>query len=180
MKYLKNGGMETQPLMRLTLGLTLILLVAFWVTNFAMYFSRMDLRPASVAAYYNGSEEDFRAPRSSASMLETTHMHLPMMALVLLLLTHLLIFVPMGRAAKTAFIVFTFTSALLEEGAGWLVRFVSPQLAFLKIAGFVALQGALLFLLGSLGLFLWRGARRTAPPREIEEAEAEEEALHLG
>ena len=70
-----------------------------------MYFSRMSLRPTSVVAYYNGSEEDFRPPRSPASMLETTHMHLPMMGMVLLFLTHLAIFVPLPRGVRVGFIV---------------------------------------------------------------------------
>jgi hypothetical protein len=162
MKYMQEGGFQNNPLMRLTLGLTLALLLAFWATNVGMYFSRMDLRPSSVVAYYNGSEEDFRPPRSGASMLETTHMHLPMMALVLLLLTHLVIFVPLGRAAKVAFIVSTFVCAALEEGAGWLVRFVSPAFAPLKVVGFLGLQAALAFLMMALGVFLVRGARRQA------------------
>src|SRR6185295_14673251 len=67
MRYMQDGGFQGNGLMRLTLGLTLGLLLAFWVTNFGMYFSRMSLRPSSVAAYYNGSEQDFRPPRSVAS-----------------------------------------------------------------------------------------------------------------
>jgi hypothetical protein len=158
MKYMEKGGFQSQPLMRLTLGLTLVFLVGFWVTNFAVYFSRMGLRPASVVSYYNGSEEDFRPPRSTASMLETSHVHLPMMGMVLLFLTHLTIFVPLPRPAKTGLIVSTFVSALLEEGAGWLVRFVSPDFAVLKVVGFIGLQSAILFLLGSLAVFLWVAA----------------------
>ena len=100
MKYMQEGGFQNNPLMRLTLGLTLALLVGFWATNIGMYFSRMNLRPSSVVAYYKGSEEDFRPPRSAASMLETTHMHLPMMGMVLLFLTHLVIFVPLPRGAR--------------------------------------------------------------------------------
>jgi hypothetical protein len=150
--------------MRLTLGLTLLFLVGFWATNFAVYFSRMSLRPASVVAYYNGSEGDFRPARSLESMLETTHMHLPMMGMMLLFLTHLALFVPFSKPAKTALIATTFGSAALEEGAGWLVRFVSPALAPLKVIGFVGLQATILFLLGALALFLWKAwlTRETA------------------
>lgn len=162
MRYMQDGGFQGNGLMRLTLGLTLGLLLAFWATNFGMYFSRMTLRPSSVAAYYNGSEQDFRPPRSAASMTETTHMHLPMMGIVLLFLTHLVIFVPMPRGAKVAFIVGAFASAALDEGAGWLVRFVSPSFAVLKVVGFVGLQSALAFLMGALGLFLLRGRRADA------------------
>ena len=160
MRYLQDGSHQFQPLMRLSLALTCVLLLAFWVTNFAMYFSRMDLHPASVVAYYNGLETEFRPARSAASMLETTHMHLPMMALVLLLLTHLLLFVPMGRPAKLTLMVGAFAAALLEESGGWLVRFVSPSLAPLKVAGFVGLQAALGVLIGALGVSVLGGSRR--------------------
>lgn len=156
MRYLQDGSHHKQPLMRLSLGLTLVLLLGFWATNFAMYFSRMGLDPASVAAYYNGSEADFTPARSAASMLETTHMHLPMMGLVLLLLTHLLIFVPLRGGWKRTIIVGVFAFAALSEGGGWLVRFVSPSLAVVKIAGFLGLQVALAFLLASLAVSLAR------------------------
>lgn len=167
MRYMERGGFESHPLMRLTLSLSLVLLFGFWLTNFGVYFSRMSLRPSSVASYYNGSEEEFRSPRSTESMLETTHMHLPAMAMVLLVLTHLTIFVPLPKRAKTALIVGTFSSAALQEGAGWLVRFVSPGFAALKVIGFVGLQSGILFLLIALALFLTKAAwQRTAPPKE--------------
>lgn len=38
MKYLESGGFQNQPLMRLALGLALLLLAGFWVTNLALYF----------------------------------------------------------------------------------------------------------------------------------------------
>jgi hypothetical protein len=173
-----EGGFQNNPLMRLTLGLTLLLLVGFWATNVGMYFSRMGLRPHTVVEYYNGSEEEFRPPRSAQSMLETTHMHLPMMGIVLLLLTHLVIFVPMARGAKVAFIVVTFASAVLEEGAGWLVRFVSPSFAPLKVVGFVGLQAAIAVLIGALGLFLLRAGRSQARVQARQRRDEKVAAMH--
>lgn len=182
MRYMQTGGFQNHPLMRLTLGLTLTLLLAFWVTNLGMYLSRMDLTPRSVAAYYNGSEEDYRPPRSLASMIETTHAHLPVMGIVLLLLTHLAIFVPMPSAAKRGFIVTAFASAVLEEGAGWLVRFVSPAWAPLKVAGFLGLQASLAFLILAVAAFLVRSAQREAAfraaGREENRALEEHGAVH--
>jgi len=184
MRYMQEGGFQNNPLMRLTLFLTLALLVGFWATNVGMYFSRMNLRPTSVVAYYNGSEDDFRAPRSTASMLETTHMHLPTMGLLLLFLTHLVIFVPMPRGAKVGVIATAFASAILEEGSGRLVRFVSPSFALLKVIGFVGLQAAILILIASLAWFLLTAARRQAAgqasaARERRTASLEEEgAVH--
>ena len=159
MRYMEKGGFESHPLMRLTVALSLALLFGFWLTNFGLYFSRMSLRPSSVVTYYNGSEEEFRPPRSTESMLETTHMHLPMMAVVLLILTHLTIFAPLPKRAKAPLIAGTFLCAVLQEGAGWLVRYVSPAFAPLKIVGFVGLQAGILILLGALALFLRKAAR---------------------
>jgi hypothetical protein len=166
MKYLRDGSHTHQPLMRLSLSLTLLLLVGFWITNFAMFFSRMGLEPSSVVAYYNGSEADFTPPRSAASMLEVTHMHLPMMALVLLLLTHLLIFVPLAGPRKRVLIVAAFLFAVLSEGGGWLVRFVSPSLAGVKIVGFLGLQVLLAVLLAHLAVSLLRPSGAPAGGRE--------------
>ena len=154
MKYMQNGGFQNHPIMRLTLGFTLLLLLGFWIGNFALYFAQMNLTPQSVIDFYRGSEAEYRLPRTYQTMLEVTHAHLPMMAVVLLLLTHLLIFAPLPGRGKTAVIITAFSSALGFEAAGWLVRFVHPIFAWLKIVGFLTLQAVLAFLLGALALFL--------------------------
>jgi hypothetical protein len=159
MKYMQNGSFQSQPLMRLTLLFTMALLLAFWVSNFALYFAQMDLTPTSVVKFYRGAEEEYRLPRTYQTMLEVTHMHLPMMAVVLLLLTHLLIFASLSPRLKTAIIVTAFVSALSFESSGWLVRFVAPEFAWLKVAAFLVLQATIAFLLGSLAYFLAKQGR---------------------
>lgn len=154
MKYLQQGGFEQNPLMRLTLGLSLLMLAGFWITNVALYFSHMSLDPASVVSYYRGNEAEFIPPRTAGSMLEVTHMHLPMFALVLLLLTHLLIFAPMRTGTRVAFIVISFVSATLMEAAGWMVRFWHPGFAWLKVSMFVLFQAMLAYLIVGLGAYL--------------------------
>ncbi len=140
MKYMQNGNFQSSPLMRLTLMFSLIFLSAFWVTTAVMYFTKMGLTPESVVAYYRGSEADFRLPRTFGSMLEVTHGHLPVMALVALLLTHLFIFAPHRKPVKVAAISAFFGAALLGEASSWLVRFVHPAFAYLKIASFLVLE----------------------------------------
>jgi hypothetical protein len=169
MKYLQSGGFQEQPLMRLTLGLALLLLAGFWVSNLGLYFAHMSLDPASVASYYRGDEAEFRPPRSALSLLEVTHMHLPVFALVLLLLTHLLIFAPMRSGAKAAFIAVAFGSALMSEAAGWMTRFWHPGFAWLKVTMFAVFQGTLGYLIVGLAAFLLSGRtrrRRAARHRE--------------
>jgi predicted membrane protein len=90
-------------------------------------------------------------------MLEVTHSHLPMMGLVVLLLTHLLIFAPYKLKTKVGFIISGFLFALLNESSGWLVRFVSPAFAWLKVLAFLALQATLGFLITALTFFLIKG-----------------------
>jgi hypothetical protein len=165
-RYLQSGGFRNHPLMRLTLGGTLVLLAGLWVTNALMYFRNMSLSPASVVRYYRGSEAAFIEPRTYGSMLEVTHIHLPMMALVALLLTHLAIFLPWPQRTRAVLIAATFASALLGEAASWLVRYVSPAWAPLKVVAFIGLQGCLAVLLAGLAMYLFaprRPARSFVP-----------------
>jgi hypothetical protein len=108
-----------------------------------LYFSKMSLDPASVVTYYLGAEERFLAPRSYQVLLEISHFHLFAMGMLLLVLTHLMLFVPLADRTKLVLIVSPFASALLDEGSGWLVRFVHPAFAWLKVFGFLALQTSL-------------------------------------
>ena len=158
MKYMERGGFQGHPMMRLTLWWTLAFMIGLWCTNAAMYFTRMGLTPSSVQGYYLGSAEEFSAPRSAASLLETTHAHLPVMGVVLLLLTHLFIFAPVSERAKKSMITAVFASALLGEASGWLIRFVSPAFAWLKILSFLGFQAWLGLLIGLLAAFLSGGA----------------------
>lgn len=151
---MQSGGFQGHPLMRLTLLWTLLFMSGLWASNAFMYFSRMSLTPSSVERYYLGSEEEFSQPRSAQSMLEVTHAHLPIMGVVVLMLTHLMIFSPYSDRFKRLFISASFLSALLSEGSGWLVRFVHPAFAWLKILAFLSFQGCLGFLIAGLGAFL--------------------------
>ena len=162
MKHLQNGGFQGHPLMRLTLLWTLFFMVGLWFTSAFMFLSRMKPTPRSVVAFYLGSEEDYSAARSAASMLEASHSHLPIMAVVVLLLTHLMIFAPYSDRTKRWAISASFLSAFGGEAAGWLVRFVHPAFAWLKIASFAAFQACLAFLIAGLAIFLL--ADRAAPP----------------
>ncbi|MBI5445142.1 MAG: hypothetical protein HY900_28520 [Deltaproteobacteria bacterium] len=160
MKYMEQGGFQNNPLTRMTLWGTFIFLTGLWASNFGMYFSRMDLSPSSVVAYYRGSEETFQPARTFGSMVESSHGHFAMMAMVLLVLTHLYIFVPGPRTLKAAFVSGTFAATFLSEASGWLIRFVHPGFAILKPAAFLASQAFLGLMLGLLAAFLLRAGRR--------------------
>jgi hypothetical protein len=83
------------------------------------------------------------------------------MGMLLLVLTHLMLFVPISNRLKVWLIALPFLAALLDEGAGWGVRFVHPALAWAKIAGFLALQGSLAALIGISVWAVFAGSQRS-------------------
>lgn len=143
MRFVVTGEWERNAVLRVILGFFLVFALLLWVTNFVLYFGDMSLRPASVVAFYLGDERTFRQPRSLRGLAEVAHAHLFGMGILVLTLAHLLLFLPVNVRVKLALVVAAFTSALLNEGAGWLVRFVHPSFAIVKVAAFVALQAAL-------------------------------------
>lgn len=138
-----TGEWSRNRLLQTIVVLYCIYVGGLWLTNALLYFSKMGLTPDSVVAYYLGNEELFRSPRSYQGLLEVSHFHLFAMGMLLLVLTHLMLFVPIANGLKAWLIVLPFASALLDEGSGWLVRFVSPNFAILKIVGFLLLQASL-------------------------------------
>ncbi|MEW5792335.1 MAG: hypothetical protein ACOY4L_07920 [Pseudomonadota bacterium] len=160
MRFVVTGEYQRNRLLKLIVALFLIYIAGHTVTNALLYFAHMDLTYRSVVEYYLGSPEQFTEPKTYQGLLEVTHFHLFAMGILLLTLTHLLLFLPMPPFWKGALIGIAFLSAASEEMAGWLIRFVSPSFAYLKIAAFLTLEVALtlLLLIGLVGLF--RGQSR--------------------
>jgi hypothetical protein len=151
-RFVITGEWKRNRLLQTIVTLYSAYVGALWVTNALLYFEKMSLTPASVVSYYRGNEELFLSPRSYAGMLEVAHFHLFAMGMLLLVLTHLMLFVPLAGRTKAWLIFLPFVSAALDEGGGWLVRFGHPGFAWIQIAGFVLLQGSLAAL---VGLSLW-------------------------
>ena len=143
MRFVVTGELNRNRLLQTIVVLYVLYVGGLWTTNALLYFQKMSLDPASVVEYYLGAEERFLAPRSFQGLLEVSHFHLFAMGMLLLVLTHLMLFVPLPDRSKLWLIVSPFAAALLDEGAGWLVRFAHPGFAILKVAGFLALQGSL-------------------------------------
>jgi hypothetical protein len=122
-----------------------------------------------VVEYYLGSEQRFLEPRSYQGLLETSHFHFFAMGMLLLVLTHLMLFVPLGNGVRAVLIALPFLSALLDEGAGWLVRFVHPLFAYLKIAGFLLLEGSLAALVGASLWAVFGGSSRSYSGRATQQ-----------
>ena len=90
--------------------------------------------------------------------MENLHFHSFAMGILLLTLTHLVLFVPISMRAKAWGIATAFFSGLGDELSGWAVRFVHPEFAYLKITCFVLLQGSIACLIILVGYALLTSA----------------------
>jgi hypothetical protein len=146
MRFVVTGEWNRNRLLQLIVVVYAVYVALLIVTNGLLYFDKMSLSPASVVSYYLGAEAEFRPARSYQSLLELSHFHLFAVGMLLMVLTHLMLFIPVSGSTKAWLIVVPLLSGFVSEGAGWLVRFVSPDFAIVKVAGFLLLQGSLITL----------------------------------
>ncbi|UCE86083.1 MAG: hypothetical protein JSU66_17455 [Deltaproteobacteria bacterium] len=147
MRFMVTGDWTRNRLLQTIVVLYALYVSLLWITNALLYFNKMGLTYASVVSYYLGDPERFLQPHTYQGLLEISHFHLFAMGMLLLVLTHLMLFVPVSGRTKAWLIVVPFFAALLDEGSSWLVRFAHPGFAWAKIAGFLLLQGSLLALI---------------------------------
>lgn len=147
MRFVVTGEWTRNRLLKVIVCCFLAYTFILWVTNAGLYFSKMNLFPSSVIDYYLGNEERYQQPRSFVGMLEVLHFHSFSMGILLLTLTHLLLFVPLSPRLKAFGIASAFVSGIGGELSGWAVRFVHPLFAYSKVFFFVALESVLLVLM---------------------------------
>ena len=147
MRFVITGEWSRNRLLQTIIFLYALYVLGLWLTNALLYFNKMSLSYASVVRYYRGDAEAFLSPKSYQGLLEVSHFHLFAMGMLLLVLTHLVLFIPISSRWKAALIIVPFCSAILEEAASWLTRFVAPGFAYLKISMFLLLETSLLALI---------------------------------
>ena len=120
-------------------------LVLQGVSAAALFALRLGGGPDGVRAFYLGSDESFTAARSLPGLLEVAVPHLVAIPLVLFAAVHVVGFArALPPAAFRALVALSFGSALVGVLSGFAVRWVDGGLAWLKVAAFAGLEGALL------------------------------------
>ncbi len=160
MRFFVTGEQNRQLLLNTLILMFLAYVALLWLSNGLMFFHKMNLSPESVIAYYLGSEQDFGQPRSYQSLLEVSHFHLFAMGMLILTLTHLMIMTSLPTLLKVWLSVVIYGSALADEAAGWLVRFVDPQFAYFKIGAFLVLELSLASLIIVVVISLLQARKR--------------------
>lgn len=154
MRFFISSDITKNTLLKLIVLFTVIFFVFLWITNLLLYL-QIGFSYESVVQYYLGSEADFRPPRSFLGMLEEAHFHFFAMAIILVTLNHLILFTKIGNFWKLVLILSSFLSALGDIAGGWLIRYVSPEFAYLKIASLIVLQVSLAALMIIVIWFLY-------------------------
>lgn len=153
MRFFVSSDIKRNDLLRLIVLLTVIFFVFLWLTNLLLYL-KIGFNYDSIVDYYRGSEESFRSPKSYLGLLEEAHFHFFSMAIILVTLNHLVLFTNLGSGWKLLLILSSYVSAFGDIAGGWLVRFVSPQFAYLKLFSVVVLQVSLAALIILISIYL--------------------------
>ncbi len=154
MRFFISGDIRTNSLLRLVIVFTLVFFIFLWLTNLLLYL-KIGFSYDSVVEYYRGNEEAFRPPKSYLGMLEEAHFHFFSMAVILVTLNHLILFTGIRNIWKLTIVLSSFISAFGDIAGGWLILYVSPIFAFLKIASVIVLQFSLAILLILVVWFLY-------------------------
>jgi hypothetical protein len=156
-RFVITGEFGRNRLLRTVVLLYSVYVVGLILTNALLFFHKMSFSYGSVVDYYLGSESRFLPPRSYQGLLEISHFHLFAMGMQIMVLTHLMLFVPVSNRTKFWLIVVPFVAGLLDEGSSWLVRYAAPEFAWLKLTGFTLLELSLSLLVATAIWATFRG-----------------------
>jgi len=154
LRFFISSDIKKNTLLKLIVAFTVLFFLFLWITNLLLYL-QIGFSYESVVQYYLGSEEDFRPARSYLGMLEEAHFHFFAMAIILVTLNHLILFTKISNFWKLVLILLSYLSALGDIAGGWLIRYVSPEFAYLKIASLIGLQVSLAVLMIIVIWFLY-------------------------
>lgn len=155
MRFFISSDIRKNDLLKLIVLFTVVFFLFLWLTNILLYL-KVGLSVESVVEYYRGSEENFRPPKSYLGLLEEAHFHFFSIAIILVTLNHLILFTNIKSFNKLLIIIISYMSAFFDIISGWLIRFVHPGFAYLKISSFLIFQISLLFLIVIVCTYLFQ------------------------
>jgi hypothetical protein len=131
------------------------------VTQIGFQAWRIGPFPTGIATYYRGGEarETMAFPKPFGHLLEVTHAHAFMMAVIFLVLAHLFAGVSIiGPRAKGAVSVMAFAGMLGDLAAPWLVRYGAAAFSWLQLGCWIILGLAASVMVGVSLWECWTGS----------------------
>ncbi len=160
---------------------TKVLITAFLATvalaivvGVLMYRVRTGLAPSGAAAWYLGNEatagpgEAVLFEKTALELLDATHPHLFGQAFLFFVLCHLFALTPVRSRVKLAVYLAAFGSVVVDAGAPWLIRYVSPAFGYLQVTGTAVMVTAFLILVLVPVREMWFTRAGAREPRAVE------------
>ncbi len=157
MRFFISSELKRNDFLKIIVTFTTIFFLFLWLTNILLYM-QIGFSYNGIVEFYLGNEAVFRPAKSYIGLLEEAHFHFFSMAILLITLTHLMLFTSLSSGWKLTLIVVPFTSSFLEIISGWLIRYISPIFAYLKLGSFIVMQASLLILLIIIFIYLFRNS----------------------
>ena len=155
MRFFISSELRKNDFLKIIILFTTLFFIFLWVTNILLYM-QIGFNYEGIVGYYLGNEETFRPPKSYIGLLEEAHFHFFSMAILLVTLTHLILFTSISNGWKLTLILGSFSSSFLEIISSWLVRYVSAQFAYLKLGSFIVMQLSLMAMMVIIFIYLFR------------------------
>jgi len=141
----------------------LLLAALGFATQLGFEFGRIGVTPEAIATYYRGGESGgvMTFPKTFGQLLEVSHAHAFVMAVVFLILAHLFAATATRSPVKEVVLAVAFAGLLGDLVAPWLTRYVAARWAWVALSSWIA-QG-----LGSAVLIAVSGWECLAPRGEL-------------
>lgn len=130
-------------LLKLVMFFFSLLLMGFFFINLLVFYSKMGFSLGSIKEYYLGNPEKFLKPKTFEGMFKVFYPHIISMAVFSVAVGHFLIFA--GSSLSIPLGIGLFLFSFLDNLSGFLIRFLHPYFALLKLLSFVVLQGIILY-----------------------------------
>lgn len=135
-----------------------------FASQIGFQFGRIGPTPQAIALYYRGGERAgvMSFPKTFGQILEVSHAHAFVMAIVFLILAHLFASTATPPVFKGIILAVTFAGLLGDLLAPWLVRYVAAWCSWIALVSWIAQGTGNAVLVGVSG---WEclGPRRDAP-----------------
>jgi len=145
----------------------LALVVIGMTTMAAFQFCHIGPTPDRIVTHYRGGEhgDEMSFPKTFRELMEVTHFHAFVMAIVYLVLAHLFIATTVAPGPKLAALVLGFGGLAGDLLAPWLIRYVAGAFAYAQLlAWFAEWIGFGAFVVVPLMEMWWRQAADEFPP----------------
>lgn len=155
MRFFISSELKKNDFLKIIIFFTILFFFFLWITNVLLYM-QIGFNYSSIVEFYLGNEETFRPPKSYIGLLEEAHFHFFSMAILLVTLTHLVLFTSISAQIKFTLILLSFISTFMEIISSWLIRYVSPHFAYIKLGSFYIMQLTLLVMMAIIIVYLFK------------------------